>query len=95
MVGEAQLGVDTTNISKEAKLNHAISHFIYELERSIFGPTLEMMMQYEDFQRPDITVSFEAEGLALPRVSDEIIKNAGAISRVIGSLCRNVYTDTI
>lgn len=82
LVGEAQLGVDTTNVSKEAKLNHGISHFIYELERSIFGPTLEMMMQYEDYQRPDITVSFEAEGLVLPRASDEIIKSATAINRV-------------
>lgn len=58
LVGEAQLGVDTTNISHEAKLNHGVCHFFYELERSIFGPTLELMMQYEDFQRPDITVSF-------------------------------------
>ena len=51
LVAEAQIGVDIIEeqtLSKEAKLNNAVSHFFYELERSIFGPTLELMMQYED-----------------------------------------------
>lgn len=46
LVGEAQLAIDNSNISKEAKHNHEFSHFVYELERSIFGPTLEIMMLY-------------------------------------------------
>jgi len=37
------------------------------LERSIFGPTLELMMEYEDWQRPDIAVTFEAEDLVQAR----------------------------
>jgi hypothetical protein len=31
-----------------------------------------MMMQYEDFQRPDIVVTFEAEGELQPRTNDTI-----------------------
>lgn len=58
LVGEAQLGIDSAGVSKEAKLNYEFCHYIYELERSLFGPTLELMMSYEDFQRPDITVDF-------------------------------------
>jgi hypothetical protein len=62
IIGEAQLCLDDAHVSKKAKSNHQFCHFIYELERSIFGPTLELMMQYEDVQRPDISVKFEAEG---------------------------------
>jgi hypothetical protein len=60
LVAEAQLGIESVRrtMSMETKLNHSVAHFLYELERSIFGPTLEMMMQYEDFQRPDIVVTF-------------------------------------
>ena len=46
LVGEAQLCIDSANVSKEAKLNYEFCHYIYELERSLFGPTLELMMQY-------------------------------------------------
>ena len=85
LVAEAQIGVDMVEekekLSNQAKLNNAISHFIYELERSIFGPTLELMMQYEDIQRPDITVTFEAEGQVYPRTND-IIESAKSTKRV-------------
>ncbi len=57
LVGEAQLCVDST-VTKIAKMNYDFCHYIYELERSIFGPTLELMMEYEDNERPDITVKF-------------------------------------
>jgi len=40
------------------------------------------MMQYEDFQRPDITVSFEAEDVVLPR-GNQAIKDVANTQRVI------------
>lgn len=40
LVGEAQLCIDDANISKTTKLNYEFCHYIYELERSLFGPTL-------------------------------------------------------
>jgi hypothetical protein len=46
LVGEAQLCVDGSGLSKEGKLNYELCHYIYELERSLFGPTLEIMMEY-------------------------------------------------
>ena len=33
----------------------------------MFGPTLELMMQFEDNSRPDITVSFKKEGVIKKR----------------------------
>jgi len=39
------------------------------------------MMQYEDFQRPDITVDFEAQDLVIER-RDEHISHAGPVKRV-------------
>ena len=80
LVGEAQLGIDSS-VSKLAKLNYEFCHYIYELERSLFGPTLELMMQYEDFTRPDVSMSFEAEGLVEPR-EDQTIGAAEPTKRV-------------
>jgi hypothetical protein len=83
LVGEAQLGLENeeTQLPKVAKLDNAVSHFFYELERSIFGPTLELMMQYEDVQRPDIAMRFEAEGRVELR-KDKLIHNAETTDRV-------------
>ncbi len=36
---------------------------LYELERGLFGPTFELIMQYEDFARKDIVVKLQSEGL--------------------------------
>lgn len=72
LVGEAQLCMDDANVSKLTKHNYEFCHYIYELERSLFGPTLELMMQYEDYQRPDISVSFEAEDLVDARGNQAI-----------------------
>jgi len=38
------------------------------LERGLFGPTIELMMQYEDYSRPSTRVSFEAEGIVKKRL---------------------------
>ena len=47
LVGEAQLCVDnSSSVSKVGKLNYDFCHYIYELERSLFGPTLELVMEY-------------------------------------------------
>jgi hypothetical protein len=94
LVGEAQLCIDSSNVSKEAKLNYEFCHYIYELERSLFGPTLELMMQYEDYQRPDITVDFAAQDLVQVR-RDEFIDLAGPVDRVRFILFRNASTVTI
>lgn len=82
LVGEAQLCIDDANVSKVAKHNYEFCHYIYELERSLFGPTLELMMQYEDFERPDISVSFQAEELVDSR-ENMIIKSAEPTKRVL------------
>ena len=39
-------------------------------------------MQYEDFQRPDISVDFEAQDL-VPARRDEVISHAGPVNRVL------------
>lgn len=72
MIGEAQLCIDDANVSKLTKLNYEFCHYIYELERSLFGPTLELMMQYEDHQRPDISVNFAAEDVVKKRGIEKI-----------------------
>jgi hypothetical protein len=81
LVGEAQLCIDDANVSKLTKHNYEFCHYIYELERSLFGPSLELMMQYEDAQRPDISVNFEAEDLVDER-KDIIIKLAEPTKRL-------------
>ena len=40
LVGEAQLCIDDASVSKLAKHNYEFCHYIYELERSLFGPSL-------------------------------------------------------
>lgn len=52
------------------------------------------MMQYEDFQRPDISVSFEAEGLVYRR-GDQTILNCEKAARVFNISLRNAWTATI
>ena len=47
------------------------------------------MMQYEDFQRPDITVSFQAEDLVVKR-GNQMIDKAAPVARVLMMLFRNV-----
>ena len=61
LVAEAQIGVDAfeeTSSNKKAKLNNTVNSYIEKLERSIFGPTVELMMQYEENERPDLTLNF-------------------------------------
>lgn len=90
LVGEAQLCIDDANVSKTTKHNYEFCHYIYELERSLFGPTLELMMQYEDFSRPDISVSFEAEDLVDER-KDILVKLAEPTKRVTYILFSYVF----
>lgn len=40
IVGEAQLCIDNAKVSDVAHHNYEFCHYIYELERSLFGPTL-------------------------------------------------------
>lgn len=73
--------MDDANVSKLTKHNYQFCHYIYELQRSLFGPTLELMMQYEDFQRPDISVSFQAEDLVDQR-GNQVIENSQPTKRL-------------
>lgn len=56
IVGEAQLCVDSTEANIISERTNTLNHYLYELERGLFGPTVELMMQYEDFNRPDQTM---------------------------------------
>ena len=47
-----------------------LRHFLYELERGLFGPTFELIMQYEDFTRTDIAVKLQAKGPIKAREGD-------------------------
>jgi hypothetical protein len=60
IVGEAQLCIDTSDVSEKTKKTNKFNHYIYELERGLFGPTSELIMQYEDFQRKDISANLQA-----------------------------------
>lgn len=53
IVGEAQLCVDSSEVDEKTQKTNKFNHYLYELERGLFGPTVELMMQYEDFNRPD------------------------------------------
>lgn len=57
LVGEAQLCVDVPHDSPHLAKQIKFRHYLYELERGLFGPTFEMIMQYEDFTRKDILVN--------------------------------------
>ena len=67
IVAEAQLGIDTSDVSEKDKKTNKMNHFLYELERGLFGPTIEMFMQYEDFNRSNIIVDLKNEGMVVPR----------------------------
>lgn len=56
---------------------------LYELERGLFGPTFEMIMQYEDYSRKDIVVKLQTEGKikmrAVEEDSQQVLKMAGRV----------------
>lgn len=60
---------------------------LYELERGLFGPTFEMIMQYEDYSRKDIVVKMQTEGEIKMRSIEEgahqILKMAGRVSLLL------------
>jgi hypothetical protein len=58
---------DDPDLARQIKFRH----YLYELERGLFGPTFEMIMQYEDFTRKDIVVTLETEGKVNQRVPDK------------------------
>lgn len=68
LVGEAQLCVDVSHEDEDLAKRIKFRHYLYELERGLFGPTFEMIMQYEDATRKDIMVNLETEGLISRRI---------------------------
>lgn len=54
LAAEIQIGLThsgTEESKKKHKKMYEYKHFIYELSRSIFGPTIELMNIYEDYYR--------------------------------------------
>lgn len=62
IVAEAQLCVDSSEVDEKAKKTNKFNHYIYELERGLFGPTVELIMQYEDLTRPDLMTKMHYQG---------------------------------
>lgn len=56
----------------------------------MFGPTFEMIMQFEDLTRKDIVVTLEAEGEIKRRTAGNNANKVGIALRVLMSLHRNV-----
>lgn len=46
IVAEAQLCVLTNDLTDQDVRSYKYNHYLYELERGLFGPTVELMMQY-------------------------------------------------
>ena len=94
LVGEVQLCVDIPESSQTASRRNTINHFLYELESGLFGPTFELIMQFEDLTRHDISVKLQAEGKIKKRQlmwsSKLQAKSAGRVNIV---RCRNVPKD--
>lgn len=63
IVAEAQLCVDASDVDEKAKKTNKFNHYLYELERGLFGPTIELMMQYEDFNLPNLITKMYFEGI--------------------------------
>ena len=63
IVAEAQLCVDASDVDEKAKKTNKFNHYLYELERGLFGPTVELMMQYEDFNLPELVTKMHFEGV--------------------------------
>jgi len=57
LIGEVQLCIDVSHEDPQLKKQNKFGHFIYELERGLFGPTFEMIMKYEDSSRKDLSVT--------------------------------------
>jgi len=55
IIAEAQLCVDSSDVDETAMKTNKFNHYLYELERGLFGPTVELMMQHEDFNLPNLT----------------------------------------
>lgn len=80
LVAEAQLCIDSPHDSIQIAKRIKFRHYLYQLERGLFGPTFQLIMQYEDFSRKDISVNLEAEGLVRSRNLTQVesrIKKAG------------------
>ena len=60
LVAEVQLCVDIPESSTEASRRSKMNHLLYELERGLFGPTFELIMQFEDLTRRDISVRLQS-----------------------------------
>lgn len=63
--------MDTSDVDEKAYKTNKFNHYLYELERGLFGPTAELMMQYEDFNKPEqVTRLYWMEEL-MPRVASD------------------------
>jgi hypothetical protein len=80
LIAEAQLCIDSPHDSIEVSKRIMFRHYLYELERGLFGPTFELIMQYEDFSRKDICVTLKALGKLKKRnfnIEENKVKKAG------------------
>ncbi len=62
IVAEAQLCVDNSDMDEKSKKTNKFNHYLYELERGLFGPTVELMMQYYDFTFPGLVTKMYNQG---------------------------------
>jgi hypothetical protein len=67
LVAEVQIGIELEDADLKAELDHRYEykHFLYELERCVFGPTMELIMIYEDYFRKDISAKMFSTGKLL------------------------------
>ena len=93
-MAEVQLCVDAPESSPEDAKKIQLRHFLYELERGLFGPTFELIMQYEDFTRSDIAVKLQSKGSIKAREGDGESKRMKQAGRVILVLLRDVRKGT-
>jgi hypothetical protein len=61
LVAEAQIAV-TSGYNEMDSKRYYMKHYFYELDRSIFGPTIELMLEYEDKNKQDSIAKLYATG---------------------------------
>lgn len=67
IAAELQIGLGDNNVDEklkeEKKRKYEYKHFMYELARSIFGPTMELIIIYEDDKRKNTIANMYSTGL--------------------------------
>lgn len=66
LVAEAQIAVVSGFYNESDSRKYQMKHYIYEYERSIFGPTIELILEYEDAHQTDDCAQLFARGRVRP-----------------------------